>query len=76
MTNEDFKRLKPGNIITTVSGVNKFMVTHSLVNETGETVAVSLERAAQLVDATGYVIVEQDQLKSCICESTIPGTGE
>lgn len=76
MTQTDFKKLKPGNIITTLSGTQKFMVTHTLVDASGDVSVVSMERAAQVSDAGGYEIVQQDQLVECIQDETVLGTGE
>lgn len=76
MTQTDFKKLKPGNIITTLSGIEKFMVTHALVDLESNTIAVSVERAIQVGDAGGYEIVGQDQLVNVIIDETVLGTGE
>lgn len=76
MTQTDFQKLKAGNILTTLSGTQKFMVTHTISDLDGNTIAISMERAAQEEDASGYEIVQQDQLVQVIIDETILGTGE
>ncbi len=76
MTNDVFRKLAIGNILTTTSGVNKYMVTHVEKDSLGDVVAIAMERAAQIVDCAGYDLIQQESLVSVVEEKTVLGAGK